>query len=245
MGVLRNGHSTSCTRTLLIPSWGRQLQPYLAAVATMKFIVVLPLTLPKISNAIIRWGQSMLSWLPADGQVIFVLAIFPIIMNVFQFCVMDQVIKAGKGAEQKDRHQDEEEEEGLDTEYQPIPTAEAEPGSATPRRRNSSLRDVTQAVSRSSSVTSTPMLSAVDDHRLLSESSSRGLSVPGIIDNVWASIRPGQRDKPASSVLFSDPGHEEMLADEPDSIAMSRLSGESDGWKEGSQRPNSLGLSTS
>ncbi|WOO84637.1 Vacuolar membrane protein [Vanrija pseudolonga] len=126
--------------------WGRQLQPYLLAVVTMKLIVLLPLTLPKISNVLIRWGQNLLSWLSVDSQVIFVLAIFPVIMNVFQFCVMDQLIKAGKGAEAKDDHDsdnydDDDDEEG----YRPLPTRETDVEASfamvSPRHRNTSLRD--------------------------------------------------------------------------------------------------------
>ncbi|BEJ11864.1 hypothetical protein CspHIS471_0203240 [Cutaneotrichosporon sp. HIS471] len=101
--------------------WFRQLQPYLAAVVTMKLIVILMLTLPGISGALIRGTQSMLGYLSLDVQVVFVLAIFPVIMNVFQFCVMDQVIKAGKGVEHKEqRDQDEEEMDG----YEPVRTRE-------------------------------------------------------------------------------------------------------------------------
>lgn len=214
----------------------------------MKLIVILPLTLPKISNAIIRWGQSMLSWLPTDGQVIFVLAIFPVIMNVFQFCVMDQVIKAGKN-EPKERRgtSSDDGDEEMDMEYQEVPTAEVEPGHSTPRRRNSSLRDLTKAVSRSSSVTSTPLLSAADDHRLVTEGSSRSTSIPGFIDNVWASLRQPNNSKGASEVLFSRDAEQEELLASPDDIAMSRLSLDTDlrSGEGDSRRPNSLGLSTS
>lgn len=112
----------------------------------MKLIVLLPLTLPKISNVLIRWGQNLLSWLSVDSQVIFVLAIFPVIMNVFQFCVMDQLIKAGKGAEAKNDHdsdtyEDDDDEEG----YRPLPTRETDVEASfamhSPRHRNTSLRD--------------------------------------------------------------------------------------------------------
>lgn len=215
--------------SLLTLSWGRQLQPYLAAVVTMKLIVILPLTLPKISNAIIRWGQSMLSWLPIDGQVIFVLAIFPVIMNVFQFCVMDQVIKAGKGTDPKDReHSDVDDDEEMGAEYEAIPTLDSEPAPGTPRRRNSSLRDVTKAMSRSSSVASIRRMSATEDHRLLAEGSSRGVSMPDIVNSVWASIRSPNTSKPTSSLLFSadqaQTGAETpFLTSEPDDIAMSQL----------------------
>ncbi|KAL1407131.1 hypothetical protein Q8F55_006545 [Vanrija albida] len=125
--------------------WGRQLQPYLLAVVTMKLIVLLPLTLPKISSILIRFGQSLLSWLSVDSQVIFVLAIFPVIMNVFQFCVMDQLIKAGKGADAKDEQDDEGYDDDEEGGYRPLPTRETDMEASfamsSPRHRNASLRD--------------------------------------------------------------------------------------------------------
>lgn len=75
-------------------SWGRQLVPYLAAIIVMKLLVLLPLTLPGISTALVWFGQAILSVLSPAAQVIFVMAIFPLVMNVLQFCIVDQLIKS-------------------------------------------------------------------------------------------------------------------------------------------------------
>ncbi|EIW73201.1 hypothetical protein TREMEDRAFT_26192, partial [Tremella mesenterica DSM 1558] len=74
--------------------WWQQLIPYLISIILMKLLVLLPLTLPGISPLIIRLGHDLLAYLNPDAQVIFVMAIFPLIMNILQFCLVDQVIKA-------------------------------------------------------------------------------------------------------------------------------------------------------
>ncbi|KAE8540031.1 hypothetical protein D1P53_003969 [Cryptococcus gattii VGV] len=61
----------------------------------MKLLVLLPLTLPHISDLLLGLGHSMLAYFSPSVQVIFVMAIFPLIMNIVQFCLVDQVIKAG------------------------------------------------------------------------------------------------------------------------------------------------------
>lgn len=61
----------------------------------MKLLVLLPLTLPRISDLLLGLGHSMLAYFSPSVQVIFVMAIFPLIMNIVQFCLVDQVIKAG------------------------------------------------------------------------------------------------------------------------------------------------------
>lgn len=62
----------------------------------MKVFVILPLTLPGISTLLLRFGHAAIEYLSPDFQVIFVMMIFPLIMNVIQGCLVDQVIKAGK-----------------------------------------------------------------------------------------------------------------------------------------------------
>lgn len=62
----------------------------------MKLLVVLPLTLPGISGLLIGFGHSLLEYLSPSVQVVFVMALFPLVMNIVQFCLVDQVIKGGK-----------------------------------------------------------------------------------------------------------------------------------------------------
>jgi hypothetical protein len=80
----------------LIISWWRQLLPYTLAVISLKSVVLLPLLLPGISTSLFHFAQALLGFLSPSVQVIFVMAIFPVVMNVFQFCVVDQIIKAGR-----------------------------------------------------------------------------------------------------------------------------------------------------
>ena len=67
----------------------------------MKLLVVLPLTLPRISKALISFGHAILESLSPSLQVIFVMALFPLVMNIIQFCIVDQVIKASTGDERE------------------------------------------------------------------------------------------------------------------------------------------------
>ena len=90
----------------------------------MKLLVLLPLTLPRISVSLIQFGHALLEYLSPPAQVIFVMAIFPLVMTVLQFCLVDQVIKAGKEQEKAG-----DEEEGG---YRRVPTRETEVD-ATPR----------------------------------------------------------------------------------------------------------------
>ncbi len=176
----------------------------------MKLIVLLMLTLPGISGALIRWSQGMLGYLSLDVQVVFVLAIFPVIMNVFQFCVMDQVIKAGKGAEHKEAHDyDEEEMDG----YEALPTREHD----APRRASGAASALSRTSSRASSIAS---LSAPEERGLLER------------DNVWSALsrqRGSNTDEPPAvglarrSSRASLRGTDEGL-DEPDAVPLSPLS---------------------
>jgi hypothetical protein len=81
----------------------------------MKLVVLLPLTLPYISTGLIRFGQAILGFLSPSVQVVFVMMVFPLVMNVIQFCIVDQVIKSRNDEE----------------EYRPLPT-EAVPKTSTP-----------------------------------------------------------------------------------------------------------------
>ena len=62
----------------------------------MKLVVLLPLTLPGISTILLKIGHAAIDYLSPSVQVVFVMAVFPLIMNVVQFCLIDQVIKGGK-----------------------------------------------------------------------------------------------------------------------------------------------------
>ncbi|WRT63998.1 uncharacterized protein IL334_000925 [Kwoniella shivajii] len=91
--------------------WCKQLVPYLMSIITMKLLVLLPLTLPGISGALIDWSHNLLDHIGPRSQVIVSMAIFPLVMNILQFCLVDQVIKAGK--DDDDVNDDEEGEYGI------------------------------------------------------------------------------------------------------------------------------------
>ncbi|TYJ57606.1 hypothetical protein B9479_001688 [Cryptococcus floricola] len=80
--------------------WWKQLLTYLMSIITMKLLVLLPLTLPGISDPLLRLGHWLLDYLSPSAQVIFVMAVFPLIMNIVQFCLVDQVIKASPQADE-------------------------------------------------------------------------------------------------------------------------------------------------
>ncbi|KAF5358959.1 hypothetical protein D9758_004900 [Tetrapyrgos nigripes] len=75
--------------------WGRQAVIYVVALTTMKFLVIAMLYLFPVLFAIGEW---LLSWTwtsKGDGmQVIFVMGIFPIVMNILQFWIIDTIVKA-------------------------------------------------------------------------------------------------------------------------------------------------------
>lgn len=124
--------------------------PYLMSMVFMKLLVVLPLTLPHISTALLRFGHAMLEYLSPQVQIVFVMALFPVIMNIIQICIFDQIIKAGKavgdGGEDK-----EEDDDGAG--YRRIPTGDLEDGhggSSSGSRSLSRTRDQRRRGSRSS-----------------------------------------------------------------------------------------------
>jgi hypothetical protein len=123
---------------MLINSWWRQLAPYLISMIFMKLLVVLPLTLPYISTALLRFGHDMLDFLQPSIQIVFVMAVFPVIMNIVQFCIFDQIIKAGKEGE-SEGDKGEHTEDGGEGGYRRVPTRDIEssPRSDRMRRRPS------------------------------------------------------------------------------------------------------------
>lgn len=169
--------------------WLRQLQPYLLAVVAMKLVVLLPLTLPGISGELIRAGQSILGALPADVQVVFVLSIFPLIMNVLQFCLIDQLIKAGKHEASDDMEMD------MGEPYRPLPTSARDPELALERRASSS-RGHSKPPSRAGSVGSV-IFSEPEEQPLYGDSSAMSpkvkAKVPSIAGSFW-SRRTGDTD---------------------------------------------------
>ncbi|KAI6018276.1 vacuolar membrane protein-domain-containing protein, partial [Pisolithus marmoratus] len=75
--------------------WARQAAVYVVALTTMKLLVV---ALFAIWPGLFELGDWLLDWTSiGDGesfQVIFVMGIFPIIMNVLQFWLIDSIVKA-------------------------------------------------------------------------------------------------------------------------------------------------------
>jgi hypothetical protein len=133
----------------------------------MKLLVILPLTLPHISTALLRMGHYLLDYLNPKLQIIFVMAIFPVVMNIIQICIFDQIIKAGKtlGGDEGDGEAD-----GGDRGYRPIPSGDVEASPGGMRRRNSGLKGGmsrsgsldggSRSASRTRSVLSTPIPSS-------------------------------------------------------------------------------------
>jgi len=83
-----------------IKYWARQAALYVFALSAMKAVVV---TFLVIFPGIYVAGEWLLGWTwtgDGDGlQVVFVMGIFPIIMNVLQFWFIDSIVKASTGAE--------------------------------------------------------------------------------------------------------------------------------------------------
>ena len=133
----------------------------------MKLLVILPLTLPYISTALLRMGHYLLDYLNPKLQIIFVMAFFPVVMNIIQICIFDQIIKAGKtlGGDEVDDDAD-----GGDRGYRPIPSGDIEASPGGMRRRNSGLKGGmsrsgsmdggSRSASRNRSVLSTPIPSS-------------------------------------------------------------------------------------
>lgn len=105
-------------------SWWKQLLPYTLAVISLKVVALLPLLLPATSTALLSFAHLALDYLPSALQVVFAMALFPIIMNVFQFCVVDQIIKSSQGSDKNDA-----ERSNLD--YSRIPLCDVETSGAS------------------------------------------------------------------------------------------------------------------
>ncbi|KZT43000.1 hypothetical protein SISSUDRAFT_1030178 [Sistotremastrum suecicum HHB10207 ss-3] len=73
--------------------WARQAAIYIVVLTAMKLLVV---ALFAVWPGIIEVGAWLLSWTGSSNaaQVIFVMGIFPIIMNVIQFWIIDSIVKA-------------------------------------------------------------------------------------------------------------------------------------------------------
>ncbi|KAF8515008.1 vacuolar membrane protein-domain-containing protein [Gautieria morchelliformis] len=76
-----------------IAFWGRQAAVYVFTILTMKLLLV---GLFAAWPGILAIGEWLLSWTGQSDrlQVIFVMGIFPIIMNVLQFWLIDSIVKA-------------------------------------------------------------------------------------------------------------------------------------------------------
>ncbi|KAL1739115.1 vacuolar membrane protein-domain-containing protein [Schizophyllum fasciatum] len=89
--------------------WARQSAVYVLALTTMKLLVVGLLVLfPGIFNI----GEWLLSWTWSDDgdglQVVITMGLFPIIMNILQFWLIDSIVKASEVAlPSHDEHLDE------------------------------------------------------------------------------------------------------------------------------------------
>ncbi|KAK8865810.1 hypothetical protein IAR55_000957 [Kwoniella newhampshirensis] len=206
--------------------WWKQLLPYLSSILIMKLLVLLPLTLPVISDLLFQFGQSLLGWLSPRIQVIFVMAIFPLIMNVFQFCLVDQVIKGPKNPDDETG-----EGRGGDREYSRLPTWEGDvergvPDETTTARRRRPSALAKERENGSVPIPSSPLLSPSGYEGYGSTSPSpvgsptktaaNGLAAD---DNIWSKIMNSKRDKaggstePTSSSPYDD--DEEELNGEP------------------------------
>ncbi|KIK67690.1 hypothetical protein GYMLUDRAFT_256533 [Collybiopsis luxurians FD-317 M1] len=77
--------------------WARQAALYVVALTTMKFLVI---GLLALFPWLFTFGAWLLSWTwTSEGdafQVIFVMGIFPIIMNILQFWLIDSIVKASQ-----------------------------------------------------------------------------------------------------------------------------------------------------
>lgn len=77
--------------------WIRQAAVYMFALTTMKLIVV---ALFAVWPGVFRLGEWLLDFLgPSDAlQVIFTMGLFPILMNIIQFWLIDSIVKASGSA---------------------------------------------------------------------------------------------------------------------------------------------------
>ncbi|KAI7871660.1 vacuolar membrane protein-domain-containing protein, partial [Spinellus fusiger] len=90
--------------------WGKQLGLYIASLVIMKAVVVI---LFRICPWIEDFGRWVLRWTLGNYklQVVFVMLIFPLVMNIIQFWIVDTIVKhkSEKKAISLSRDEDEEE----------------------------------------------------------------------------------------------------------------------------------------
>ncbi len=116
------------------------------AIISMKGMVLLPLLLPGISTGLLDFAHNVLEYLSPSIQVIFAMAIFPVIMNIMQFCLVDQFIKAN------DRRNRDEAVEEAEMEYTRVPDDDVE--NNVPKALERALHPTGRPMRRSSSVMS-------------------------------------------------------------------------------------------
>ncbi|CAD6569350.1 MAG: hypothetical protein CYPHOPRED_003297 [Cyphobasidiales sp. Tagirdzhanova-0007] len=72
--------------------WARQLIVYLLTLCIMKAAILGFFWIPAVFVA----GDWILSWLGQDTKIVFVLMIFPLAMNAFQFLIIDAILKSSQ-----------------------------------------------------------------------------------------------------------------------------------------------------
>lgn len=227
----------------------------------MKLLVVLPLTLPHISTALLRFGHASLEYLNPQVQIVLVMALFPVCMNIIQFCIFDQIIKAGKG-DTKDGDGDDEDKEDEDDEegggYRRVPTQDIE---STPRslaRRRGSSAHASRA---STPVPKSPLLEPTSlgskkDYRSTSPRPSpsprhsleggSGRTGPGPAGGFWSSMLSASVGTDASNTsAYATP--RSFLTSPQDSVSRLGASstatatgGTRDDWRSGAPSPESF-----
>ncbi|CDZ98655.1 Protein of unknown function DUF3661, vaculolar transmembrane [Phaffia rhodozyma] len=81
--------------------WAKQCFVYVSCLLGMKGVVVIIFS---IWPGIFGFGSWILSWLDPHGQVVFVMAIFPLIMNVVQFTIIDTILKYNESSSHHHHH---------------------------------------------------------------------------------------------------------------------------------------------
>ncbi|GHJ88606.1 hypothetical protein NliqN6_5008 [Naganishia liquefaciens] len=83
--------------------WLQQLGIYLGALLVMKLFVLVLFALA-LDDVLLPLAGWILNWMAAWSQVVFVMAIFPLLMNIIQFCLIDSLIKGREDAMPQDGH---------------------------------------------------------------------------------------------------------------------------------------------
>ncbi|KAM3578461.1 hypothetical protein VKS41_009052 [Umbelopsis sp. WA50703] len=89
--------------------WGKQLVIYIISLVLMKLVVV---AIFAICPFLFTFGQWVLEWTMSNYklQVVFVMLIFPLVMNIIQFWVIDTIVKHNERQEISLNDQNEEDE---------------------------------------------------------------------------------------------------------------------------------------